>query len=173
MNIANVQEGELRLKNQTLDLTLFSKKSFTICVVMQLRLNRSMSIKTILSNGPEKYEKPHLIYDHTTKKLKLQTNGDEDEPITLLNSFNGKRVVFWLTKKGAGFRLAVKASISNYSSTFMRLSNLASQINYTFKIFSEDAIIYKVMYSPNVYDLDSMQYHKIMMQEKLNGSYIL
>ena len=57
MNIANVQEGGLRLQNQTLDLTLFSKKSFTISVVMQLRLNRSMSIKTIMSNGS--YEKPH------------------------------------------------------------------------------------------------------------------
>ena len=57
MNIANVQEGGLRLQNQTLDLTLFIKKSFTICVVMQLWLNRSMSIKTIMSNGS--YEKPH------------------------------------------------------------------------------------------------------------------
>ena len=31
MHMANVQEGGLRLKNQTLDFTLFSKKSFTIC----------------------------------------------------------------------------------------------------------------------------------------------
>ena len=47
-------------------------------------------------------EKPHLIYDKTTKKLKLQTNGLRDgstneTSITLLNSFNGKRVVFWRT----------------------------------------------------------------------------
>ena len=55
-----------------------------------------MSIKTIVSNGA--YEKPHMIYDHATKKIKLQTNGDEDESITLLNSLNGKRVVFWLRK---------------------------------------------------------------------------
>ena len=108
MNIAIFQEGGLRLQNQTLDLTLFSKKSFTICVVMQLWLNRSMSIKTIMGNGA--YDKPHLIYDRTTKKLKLQTNGDDGEDsITVLNSFNGKRVVFWLTKNGTGFRLVVKA----------------------------------------------------------------
>ena len=131
MNIANVQEGGLRLRNQTLDLTLFSKKSFTICVVMQLWLNRSMSIKTIMGNGA--YDKPHLIYDRTTKKFKLQTNGDDGEDfITVLNSFNGKRVVFWLTKKGAGFRLVVKASISNHSATFMRLSSLAPQSNYIY-----------------------------------------
>ena len=67
MNIANVQEGGLRLKNQTLDLTLFSKRSFTICVVMQLWLNRLMSIKTIMGNRA--YKKPHLIYDRTRKKL--------------------------------------------------------------------------------------------------------
>ena len=131
MNIANVQEGGLRLRNQTLDLTLFSKKSFTVCVVMQLWLNRSMSIKTIMGNGA--YDKPHLIYDRTTKKLKLQTNGDDGEDsITVLNSFNGKRVVFWLTKKGAGFRLVVKASISNHSATFMRLSSLAPRSNYIY-----------------------------------------
>ena len=67
-------------------------------------------------------EKPHLIYDKTTKKLKLQTNGlrsgsTNETSITLLNSFNGKRVVFWLTKKGTGGDLTVKASVSNYSGT--------------------------------------------------------
>ena len=65
-------------------------------------------------------EQPHLIYDKTTKKLTLQTNGlragsTDETSITLLNSFNGKRVVFWLTKKGTGGDLTVKASISNYS----------------------------------------------------------
>ena len=130
-----------------------------------------MSIKTILSNGA--YEKPHLIYDHTTKKLKLQTNGDEDELITLLNSFNSKRVVLWLTKKGTGGDLAVKASISNYSGTLTVSSALASQSNYTFRISSEDATIYRIMYTPDFYDFDSQEFHTILVQEKLNGSYVL
>ena len=61
--------------------------------------------KTIMSNGA--YEKPHLIYDKTTKKLTLQINGlkagsTNKTSIILLNSFNDKRVVFWLTKKGTG-----------------------------------------------------------------------
>ena len=56
------------------------------------------------------------------KKITLQTNGLRDgstneTSITLLNSFNGKRVVFWLTKKGTGGDLTVKASVSNYSRT--------------------------------------------------------
>ena len=105
-------------------------------------------------------EKPHLIYDKTTKKLKLQTNGLRDgstneTSITLLNSFNGKRVVFWRTKKGTGSDLTVKASVSNYSGTLTLSSALASQSINTFRISSEDATIYRIMYSPNFYDLDS------------------
>ena len=76
-------------------------------------------------------EKPHLIYDKTTKKLKLQTNGlrtgsTNETSITLLNSFNGKLVVFWLTKKGAGGDLTVKASVSNYAGTLTLSSALPS-----------------------------------------------
>ena len=36
------------------------------------------------------YQRPHLFYDRTTKKLKLQTTGYDETSITLLNSFNGK-----------------------------------------------------------------------------------
>ena len=100
MDTTNVLEGGLRLHNTTLSLELFSKRSFTLCVVMQLWLNKSLSIKTIMSNGA--YEKPHLIYKKTTKKLTPQTNGlrtgsTNETSIALLNSFNGKRLLFWLT----------------------------------------------------------------------------
>ena len=63
MNIANIWEGVLRLQNMVLALELFRNRSFTICVVMQLWLNRSMSLKTIMSNGA--HEKTHFIYDKT------------------------------------------------------------------------------------------------------------
>ena len=129
-----------------------------------------------MSNGA--YEKPYLIYEKTTKKITLQTNGLRDgstneTSITLLNSFNGKRVVFWLTKKGTGGDLTVKASVSNYSRTWTLSSALVSQSTYTFRIFSEDAMIFKIMYTPNSHDLDSLEFHRIMLEEKLNGSYVL
>ena len=174
--IANIGDGGMRLTKTTISLQLFSKKSFTLCVVMQLWLNRAFSIKTFMSNGAR--EKPHLIYGKTTKKLKLQTNGliagsTNETSITLLNDFNGKRVVFCLTKKGTGSNFIVKASISNYSGTLSLSSELASQSDYTFKIFSEDAVIYRVMYSPNFYDDDSSELHRIILQEKLKDSYIM
>ena len=138
MDIANILEGGLRLHNTTLSLELFSKRSFTLCVVMLLWLNKNMYIKTFMRGGAD--EKPHLIYDKTTKKLKLQTNGlgagsTNETSITLLNSFNGKRVVSWLTKKGTGGDFTVKASISNHSGTLTISSELASQRNCTFRIF--------------------------------------
>ena len=136
MNIANIWEGGLRIQNKPVSLTLFGKKSFTLCVVMRLWLNRSMYIKTFMRNEAD--EKPRLIYHKTTKKLTLQTNGlkagsTNETSITLLNSFNDKRVVFWLTKKGTGGDLTVKASISNHSATLTLSSALASQSNYTFR----------------------------------------
>ena len=89
--------GWIEDTNKPVSLRLFSKRSFTLCVVLRLWLNRNMYIKTFMSN--EAYEKPHLIYDKTTKKLTLQTNGlkagsTNETSITLLHSFNGKRVVF-------------------------------------------------------------------------------
>ena len=167
MNIANVEEGGLRIQNTLVSLGLFGKRNFTLCVVMRLWLNKNMYIKTFMRNEAD--EKQHLIYDKTTKKLKLQTNGlkagsTNETSITLLNSFNGKRVLFWLTKKGTGGDLIVKASISNYSGTLTPSSALASQSNYTFRTSSEDAVIYGVMYTPNFHDLDS---------SKLNSSYVM
>ena len=29
------------------------------------------------------------------------------------------------------------------------------------------------MYTPNFHDFDSIEFHRIMLQEKLNGSYVL
>ena len=176
MNIANIWEGGLRIQNKPVSLGLFGERSFTLCVVMRLWLNRSMYIKTFMRNEAD--EQPHLIYDKTTKKLTLQTNGlragsTNETSVTLLNSFNDKRVVFWLTKKRTRGDLTVKASISNHSATLTLNPALASQSNYTFRISPEDAVIYRIMYTPNFHDLDSREFHQIMVQEKLNGSYVL
>ena len=128
MYIADTEKEGLRIKNKPVSLGLFGKRSFTLCVVMQLWLNRNMYIKTYMRNEAD--EKPHLIYDKSTKKLTLQTNGlrvwsTDETSITLLNSFNGKRVVFWLTKKGTG-------GDSSKSFSFKLFWNI--NINFSFSI---------------------------------------
>ena len=65
-----------------------------------------------------------------------------------------------------------KVKISNYSSTLT-----IPAVRYTneqeFEFTTQGGVLNKLMYSRNFYDDDSEQYHKVMLQEKLNGSYVI
>ena len=165
--ISNIEDNGLRFQRQALNLTLSHSPNFTLCVVKQLWLNRRFLIEFQVKNITDR---PRLRYDTTSKRLFLDTNHGTTH-ITLLNSFNGKKVVIWMTENSNAN--ITKVAISNYTSILTRQSNRIPSGRETFKISSEDTVIHKVMYSPNFYDFDSEQYHKIKLQEKLNGSYIL
>ena len=65
-----------------------------------------------------------------------------------------------------------KVNISDYSSELV--ANLAHySSNQKFEFLNQDGILEKILYSPNFYDTDSEVYKKIILQEKLNGSYII
>ena len=88
----------------------------------------------------------------------------------MLSSFDGQKIVIWLTEN---FNSNItKAKISNYNS-ILSLSIVRYSIEQEFEFTTQDGVISKIMYSPNFYDDDSEQYHKVMLQEKLNGSYIV
>ena len=65
-----------------------------------------------------------------------------------------------------------KVNISNYSST-LTLANSNYTTNQDFDFTTDDGVLSKIMFSPNFYDFDSEQFHRVMLQEKLNGSYII
>ena len=50
-------------------------------------------------------------------------------------------------------------------------------VNYNrdqeFIITTEDGVLSKILFSPKFYDIDSDQYHKVILQEKLDGAYIV
>ena len=86
------------------------------------------------------------------------------------SSFNGEKIVLKLTEN---FNTNVtKAAISNYSST-LTIPAVHYSFNQLWTFTTEDGELNKLMFSPNFYDFDSEQYHKVMLQEKLNGSYIV
>ena len=86
------------------------------------------------------------------------------------SSFNGKIIVLWLAED---FHSNVtKVSISNYSSTLTKPTVYYNN-NQRWKFTTEDGVLIRLMYSPNFYDTDSEQFHKVMLQEKLSGSYIV
>ena len=88
----------------------------------------------------------------------------------MLSSFNGKKIVIWLTEN---FNSNItKAKISNYNS-ILSLPIVRYSNEQEFVFTTESGVLSKIMYSPNFYDTDSEQYHKVMLQEKLDGSYIV
>ena len=89
---------------------------------------------------------------------------------TLPNSFDGKKIVLWLTQSVDS--IVIKSNISNYSSTLTLDSSNYTTDQY-FDFITEDGVLNKIMFSPNFYDFDSKQFHRVMIQEKINGSYIL
>ena len=53
------------------------------------------------------------------------------------------------------------------------MTSVQYNVNERWKFTNEGGLLVRLMYSKNFYDFDSEQYHKVMIQEKLNGSYIL
>ena len=81
-----------------------------------------------------------------------------------------KKIVIWLAEDFS--QNITKAKISNYSAILsLQAVRYTNQQEIMFNI--EDGVLSKIMFSPNFYDDDSEQYHKVLLQEKLNGSYVI
>ena len=67
----------------------------------------------------------------------------------------------------------IKASISNYAATLTQNSRTFGGVRNKFQLLTEDGMFYRFMYSKNFYDFDSEQYHRVLLQEKLDGAYVV
>ena len=68
----------------------------------------------------------------------------------------------------------VKSKINNYNDLLNVISRGNINTNQQkFEFTSQDGVLCKIMFSPNFYDTDSEYYHKVMLQEKIDGSYIV
>ena len=139
----------------------------TLCIVFTHWKNRSFSLTKYLSTNNNILVK--LDYNKSNNKVTLTVN-KTTQNFTMLSSFNGKIIVLWLAED---FHSNVtKVSISNYSST-LTIPAIQYNANQRWKFTTEDGVLRRLMFSPNFYDADSVEYHKIILQEKLNGSYIV
>ena len=141
--------------------------SFTLCIIFNLWRDRNFSIskKDVNSNQLLLY----LYYLNSNKKLTLNVS-NTNKNFTIPSSFNGKKVVLWITESINSN--VTKVKINEYSAELV-CPVVNRSANQKFEFLNQDGIIEKFMYSPNFYDTDSVEYHKIILQEKLNGSYIL
>ena len=143
-----------------------SSKS-TLCIVFSHWRNRSFTLTKYLSTNNNILVK--LDYNKSNNKVTLTVN-KTTQNFTMLSSFNGKIIVVWLAENFSAN--VTKVKISNYSAT-LTIPTVQYNANQRWKFTTEDGIITRLMYSPNFYDFDSEQFHKVMLQEKLSGSYVM
>ena len=166
--IDNIKDGGLNVNGYTISYSSTNKlTSYTLCLVFTLWRNRNFNItkKDVNSNQTLLF----LNYLNVNNTLNLHI-GNTRKNISIPNDFNGKKVVLWLTESISDH--VTKVKISNYSAEIV--ANVVSHSsNQKFEFLNQDGVIEKFMYSPNFYNTDSIEYHNVILQEKLNGSYVI
>ena len=163
------------IKKESLDVTGYNisftppigNSKYTLCIVFYHRRNRKFQLRKKNSNSG--FNLLSLYYTTIGSTVNLVVNNVRRQ-FTMLSSFNGKKIVLWLAEN---FNSNItKAKISNYNS-ILSLPIVRYSNEQEFVFTTEGGVLSKIMYSSNFYDTDSEQYHKVMLQEKLNGSYIV
>ena len=166
-DLSVIQADGLNVNNYALTQKVTHSANVTLCLVMLLWLNRRFFIQ---ANVPSSIVITRLNFDTRTKRLFLRTHTGATH-IDLPDSFNGKKVVLWLTEY-SNINI-IKASISNYSATLTRNTPPVNSGRNNFQLITEDGMFYRLMYSTKFHDFDSEVYQRVMPQEKLNGSYVV
>ena len=141
--------------------------NFTLCMVIYHWHNRNFALSK--KDKQNNQDLLSLTYTKAAGYLTLITNNERDF-FNIPSNFNGKKIVLWLTQSVDS--IVTKVNLSNYSSTLTN-DNANYSTNQYFDFTIDDGVLSKIMFSPNFYDFDSVQFHRVMIQEKLNGSYIV
>ena len=169
--IDNIKKEGLNIKKYTIRFDPPNGiTKYTLCVVYCHRNNIDFYLtKDDMNVMNLKNNLLRIDYYNINNSIELNVNKLKSS-LTLPNSFDGKKIVIWLTEN---FNSNItKVKISNYSA-ILSLETVRYSNTQSFSFFSRDGLISKIMFSPNFYDDDSEQYHKVMLQEKLNGSYVI
>ena len=163
--IKDVKTYGLNLKNYKIRyLNSSTNTSFTLCIVFQHFKDSSFTLEKIQTG----IKNNNLIYyNHLNNQLSFNSKNK----FIITDDFNDKYLVLWWAfEKRVGIS---KISLSNYASAITESTPFNSYDTQYFKFLSNEGIINKLMFSTNFYDFDSEAYKKIMLEEKLDGSYIL
>ena len=166
--INDIRENGLNVSGYNINFSPSSGVSeYTLFIVFYHWRNRNFSL--IKKNPSNSNPLVKLNYDKTNNKVNL-TIHKTSQNISVPSSFNGKKIVIYLSES---FSTGVtKVKISDYSAT-ITMSAVNYNNNQQFVFTNEDGVLSKILFSPKFYDTDSNQYHKVILQEKLDGSYIV
>ena len=163
--IDDVRRDGLNISNYTIRFYPDNFTNYTLCIVFYHWYNRDFSL--VKKNPDNRLTLTEISYNYRTKKVDLRNISSNPENFTMPRSLDGKRIVLWLAESTN----ATKAIISGYSST-LTLTNSDKNTKQIFDFTIADGVMNKILFSPNFYDIDSISFHTVMLQEKLNGSYI-
>ena len=166
-DLSDIGYRGLHIKGYDVTFSPLNLSRSTLCIVFSHWRNRSFTLTKYLSTNNNILLK--LNYDKTNNKVTLTIN-KATQNFTMLSEFNGKIIVLWLTENFDAN--ATKVKISNYSAT-LTIPAVQYNVNQRWKFTAEDGVLNKLMYSPKFYDFDSEQFHKVMLQEKFSGSFIV
>ena len=139
---------------------------YTLCIAFYHWRNRKFSIKKKDTNGRLLL---NLYYNNIDNKLTLDVNNHRSQ-FTILSKKKKKKIVIWLVEDFS--QNITKSKISNYNA-LLSLQSVRYTNEQEFEFRTADGVLSKIMFSPNFYDTGSEQYHKVLLQEKLNGSYVI
>ena len=168
-HLSDIKKDGLNVKNYTITYNPSgSFTNYTLCFVFYHWPNKDFAlVKKNSDNNDDRLLS--VTFTKAAGFLSLISNLKRDT-LTLPSNFNGKKIVLWLAQSVD--TIVTKANISNYSST-LTLNNANYTNDQDFEFTTDDGVLNKIMFSPNFYDFDSEQFHRVMMQEKINGSYVL
>ena len=167
-DLSNIKKEGLNINNYTISLNPSDNfRNYTLCLVFYHWDNRDFAL--VKKNKQNNQHLMNLTYSKAAGYLTLLTSSKR-QFFSLPSGFNGKKIVLWLAHSVDS--IVTKANLSNYSST-LSIDSANYVPDQDFDFTTEDGIMNKIMFSPNFYDFDSEPFKRIMIQEKLNGSYIL
>ena len=167
-HLSEIRKEGLSINNYNISFNPSSSfTNFTLCLVFYFWTNRDFAL--VKKNSQNNQNLLSLTFSKAAGYVTLISNSLR-KSFSLPHGFNGKKVVLWLTQSVD--TIVTKVSLSNYSST-LTLDNANYTTDQSFDFTTEDGVLNKIMFSPNFYDFDSEAFKKIMIQEKINGSYIL
>ena len=166
--IDNIKKEGLNVNNYTVSFTIPDNTTdFTLCIIFYHWRNRSFGIYKKNSLNIKLLD---LEYKNNNQQLILDVGRLGRSETSMLSSFSEKKNVIWLTQSSNNN--ITKAKINNYNS-LLSVSRVQNSIQQKFEFTTQDGVLCKIMFSPNFYDTDSEKYHKVMLQEKIDGSYIV
>ena len=166
-DLSDIRKDGLNVNGYDVTFSPSHSSKYSLCIVFYHWRNRNFSLTKYISTNNNILLK--LNYVKTNNSVNLIVN-KTTQNFTMPSSFNGQKIVLWL---GENFDANVtKVEISNYSAT-LTIPAVHYNVNQRWKFTTEDGELIRLMYSPNFYDTDSEQFHKVMLQEKLSGSYIM